>query len=44
MKTPNSLVIQDEIDTCMRLLGVTRIDQLGPEYVSPLFTESLQIS
>lgn len=26
--------MQEEIDTCMRLLGVTRIDQLGPEYVS----------
>jgi hypothetical protein len=25
--------MQEEIDTCMRLLGVTRIDQLGPEYV-----------
>jgi isopentenyl diphosphate isomerase/L-lactate dehydrogenase-like FMN-dependent dehydrogenase len=27
------VVMQEEIDTCMRLLGVTRIDQLGPEYV-----------
>jgi L-lactate dehydrogenase (cytochrome) len=28
-----NVVMQEEIDTCMRLLGVTRIDQLGPEYV-----------
>jgi len=27
------IVMQEEIDTCMRLLGVTRIEQLGPEYV-----------
>jgi hypothetical protein len=27
------LVLQEEVDTAMRLLGVTRIDQLGPQYV-----------
>jgi isopentenyl diphosphate isomerase/L-lactate dehydrogenase-like FMN-dependent dehydrogenase len=28
--------MEEEIDTCMRLLGVTSLDQLGPEYVFPL--------
>jgi hypothetical protein len=28
------VVLKEEIDTCMRLLGVTRLDQLGPQYVS----------
>src|SRR5271154_2383222 len=35
-----AIVMQEEIDTCMRLLGVTRIDQLGPEYVPFLFVFS----
>jgi hypothetical protein len=30
------LVMRDEIATTMRLLGVTRLDQLGPHLVSPL--------
>lgn len=29
------LVMRDEIATTMRLLGVTRLDQLGPHLVSP---------
>lgn len=35
------IVMQEEIDTAMRLLGVTRIDQLGPEYVSSFVEASL---
>jgi len=35
------IVMQEEIDTAMRLLGVTRIDQLGPEYVSSFVGGSL---
>jgi len=30
-----SVVLQEEVDTAMRLLGVTRIDQLGPQYACP---------
>ena len=35
--------MMEEIDTCMRLLGVTRIDQLGPEYVSPFEMTALMV-
>jgi hypothetical protein len=31
------IVMRDEIATTMRLLGVTRLDQLGPHLVSPSF-------
>jgi isopentenyl diphosphate isomerase/L-lactate dehydrogenase-like FMN-dependent dehydrogenase len=34
MAVADLIVMQEEIDTAMRLLGVTRIDQLGPEYVA----------
>jgi len=33
------LVMRDEIATTMRLLGVTRLDQLGPHLVCLLFTD-----
>lgn len=29
-------IMRDEIERCMRLLGVTRLDQLGPEYLDVL--------
>jgi len=28
------VVLQDEIDTCMKLLGVKEISELGPRFVS----------
>jgi L-lactate dehydrogenase (cytochrome) len=33
LKVLTTLVMQEEIETCMRLLGVTSLSQLGPEYV-----------
>ena len=33
--------MRDEIATTMRLLGVTRLDQLGPHLVSSIFLSSL---
>lgn len=29
----NSLVLADEVTTAMRLLGVERVDELGPQHV-----------
>jgi hypothetical protein len=29
------LVLQAEIETCMRLLGVEKVEDLGPKFVSP---------
>lgn len=29
-----NLVLQAEIETCMRLLGVEKVEELGPKFVS----------
>ena len=39
--TNDLLVLKAEIDTCMRLLGVEKVSELGPKHVSlslPTFT------